>query len=93
MNKKSAGILRKRTKRKKKTIETDPVTQTWELSDMVFEISVITMSNKTGDNVETITRELGSTKKNHLAILELKNTIYKNKESIDGLIADWTQRR
>ena len=51
------------------------------------------MSKKTGDNVESITRELGSTKKNHMAILELKNTIYKNKESIDGLIADWTQRR
>lgn len=69
------------------------MTQTWELFDMDFEISVITMSKKTGDNVESNTRELGSTKKNHLAILELKNTIYKNKESIDGLIADWTQRR
>lgn len=53
------------------------MTQTLELSDMDFKINVINMSKKIGDNVESITRELESTKKKtqknptQMTILEL----------------------
>lgn len=51
------------------------------------------MFEKIGDKMENFTKELESTKKNQIEILEQKIIITKIKNSIFWFLADWTEQK